>query len=159
MRGGPISQTVASFVVDAHPGLFVARVGCPRAPSAWPVSARALPFPLPLQLQLESLKHYCPAKALGIRSRIRIRECQECQTILRPARGEDDDDKVELVKEGKKVFFRGVAGTGKSLLVKCIKRVFATLRPCRWAVVAPTGTAACNVGGVTLRSLGGVGVP
>lgn len=68
----------------------------------------------------------------------------------------------ELVCSQKKsVFFTGSAGTGKSVLMRSI---IAELRkqyvrdPDRVAVTASTGLAACNIGGVTLHSFGGIGL-
>ncbi len=53
------------------------------------------------------------------------------------------------------------AGTGKSVLMR---EIIAELRkayvrePDRLAVTASTGLAACNIGGVTLHSFGGIGL-
>ncbi|TVY46714.1 ATP-dependent DNA helicase PIF1 [Lachnellula cervina] len=66
-----------------------------------------------------------------------------------------------VVSESKSVFFTGSAGTGKSVLMRAI---IADLRkkyikePDRVAVTASTGLAACNIGGVTLHSFGGIGL-
>jgi ATP-dependent DNA helicase PIF1 len=66
-----------------------------------------------------------------------------------------------VVGQGKSVFFTGSAGTGKSVLMRAI---IAELRkkfsrePDRVAVTASTGLAACNIGGVTLHSFGGIGL-
>jgi ATP-dependent DNA helicase PIF1 len=66
-----------------------------------------------------------------------------------------------VVKQQKSVFFTGSAGTGKSVLMRAI---IAELRkkyvkePDRIAVTASTGLAACNIGGVTLHSFGGIGL-
>lgn len=53
------------------------------------------------------------------------------------------------------------AGTGKSVLlrelIKNLRRKYATV-PDAVAVTASTGIAACNIGGVTLNSFGGVGL-
>ncbi|KAK8850592.1 hypothetical protein IAR55_004511 [Kwoniella newhampshirensis] len=66
-----------------------------------------------------------------------------------------------VVAEGKNIFFTGSAGTGKSVLlreiIKNLRRKFATA-PDAVAVTASTGIAACNIGGVTLHSFGGVGL-
>jgi len=75
----------------------------------------------------------------------------------------DEQRKVlDLVLDGgKSVFFTGSAGTGKSVLMR---EIIAVLRknfrqtPDRVAVTASTGLAACNVGGVTLHSFGGIGL-
>jgi ATP-dependent DNA helicase PIF1 len=66
-----------------------------------------------------------------------------------------------VVNKSKSVFFTGSAGTGKSVLMRSI---IAELRrkhssnPERIAVTASTGLAACNIGGVTLHSFGGIGL-
>jgi ATP-dependent DNA helicase PIF1 len=66
-----------------------------------------------------------------------------------------------VVNQSKSVFFTGSAGTGKSVLMRAI---IAELRKKykkevdRVAVTASTGLAACNVGGVTLHSFGGIGL-
>lgn len=66
-----------------------------------------------------------------------------------------------VVNQGKSVFFTGSAGTGKSVLMRAI---IADLRKKylresdRVAVTASTGLAACNIGGVTLHSFGGIGL-
>ncbi|TVY40252.1 ATP-dependent DNA helicase [Lachnellula occidentalis] len=66
-----------------------------------------------------------------------------------------------VISEAKSVFFTGSAGTGKSVLMRAI---IADLRkkyikePDRVAVTASTGLAACNIGGVTLHSFGGIGL-
>ncbi|CAL3969334.1 unnamed protein product [Diplocarpon coronariae] len=66
-----------------------------------------------------------------------------------------------VVNQNKSVFFTGSAGTGKSVLMRAI---IAELRkkyirePDRIAVTASTGLAACNIGGVTLHSFGGIGL-
>ena len=63
--------------------------------------------------------------------------------------------------ERKSVFFTGSAGTGKSVLLREIIKVLREKykrEPDRVAVTASTGLAACNVGGVTLHSFGGIGL-
>ncbi|WVQ70825.1 hypothetical protein IAR50_000347 [Cryptococcus sp. DSM 104548] len=74
----------------------------------------------------------------------------------------DEQKKVlMLVKEGKNIFYTGSAGTGKSVL---LREIITSLRskyvrtPEAVAVTASTGIAACNIGGVTLHSFGGVGL-
>ena len=64
-----------------------------------------------------------------------------------------------VVNQQKSIFFTGSAGTGKSVL---LRQIIQELRkkfirePDRLAVTASTGLAACNVGGVTLHSFGGI---
>ena len=63
----------------------------------------------------------------------------------------DDQQAVfDLVMSGKSVFFTGSAGTGKSFL---LKEILIALRAQerKFAVVAPTGVAANNVGGATIH--------
>jgi len=74
---------------------------------------------------------------------------------------EQERVKKLVVEQAKSVFFTGSAGTGKSVLMRSI---IADLRrkyikePDRVAVTASTGLAACNIGGVTLHSFGGIGL-
>ncbi|RDW88693.1 ATP-dependent DNA helicase PIF1 [Coleophoma cylindrospora] len=66
-----------------------------------------------------------------------------------------------VVNSGKSVFFTGSAGTGKSVLMRTIierLRKKYMREPDRVAVTASTGLAACNIGGVTLHSFGGIGL-
>lgn len=85
------------------------------------------------------------------------------QAAMAPITLSDEQQRVlELVvKQQKSVFFTGSAGTGKSVLMRAI---IAELRkkyvkePDRIAVTASTGLAACNIGGVTLHSFGGIGL-
>ena len=80
----------------------------------------------------------------------------------------DDDPKVELdgtqleavdyAVQGHNIFLTGVAGTGKSLVTQ---RIIASLRSSgkKVSVAASTGVAAVAIGGATLHSLAGSGVP
>ncbi|MDY0314274.1 MAG: AAA family ATPase, partial [Bacteroidales bacterium] len=67
---------------------------------------------------------------------------------------EDFDNKdLKLAEEyvlytNKNVFLTGKAGTGKTTFLKKIK----SISPKRMVVVAPTGVAAINAGGVTIHS-------
>ncbi|GAA6050730.1 hypothetical protein JCM3770_006598 [Rhodotorula araucariae] len=66
-----------------------------------------------------------------------------------------------VVDNDKNVFFTGSAGTGKSVL---LREIIASLkRKYRGntdavAVTASTGMAACNIGGTTIHSFGGIGL-
>ncbi|TQS36743.1 hypothetical protein Golomagni_02798 [Golovinomyces magnicellulatus] len=66
-----------------------------------------------------------------------------------------------VINHSKSVFFTGSAGTGKSVLMRAIiaelRKIYAR-EPDRVAVTASTGLAACNIGGVTLHSFGGIGL-
>jgi hypothetical protein len=64
---------------------------------------------------------------------------------------------------GRSIFFTGSAGTGKSFL---LRKLIADLQAKYEAlgkadavyVVAPTGIAACNIGGITIHSFAGIGI-
>ncbi|KAH7318843.1 PIF1-like helicase-domain-containing protein [Rhizoctonia solani] len=65
---------------------------------------------------------------------------------------------LDLVLQGKSVFFTGSAGTGKSVL---LRKIIQTLRERRTAgvqVTASTGIAAANIQGETLHAFAGVGL-
>ena len=62
---------------------------------------------------------------------------------------------VEMVRQGKSIFFTGCAGTGKSYLLKAI---VAVLNKDTTHVTALTGVAALNIGGKTLHSFAGIGL-
>lgn len=86
-------------------------------------------------------------------------------TVEKPANiflSAEQSNVLELVTQHKKsVFFTGSAGTGKSVLMRAIiaelRKVYKR-EPDRVAVTASTGLAACNIGGVTLHSFGGIGL-
>lgn len=61
---------------------------------------------------------------------------------------------LDLVCQGENCFVTGPAGTGKSHLVREIKKVLRGVYAC----VAPTGIAAVNLGGRTLNSWAGIGM-
>mmetsp|Transcript_5784 Transcript_5784/g.19673 ORF Transcript_5784/g.19673 Transcript_5784/m.19673 type:complete len:581 (-) Transcript_5784:639-2381(-) len=66
---------------------------------------------------------------------------------------------------GRNVFITGVAGTGKSFTLQRVIEALRSMYPKRdphnrtVAVCAPTGVSAINVGGTTLHSLAGCGIP
>jgi ATP-dependent DNA helicase PIF1 len=66
---------------------------------------------------------------------------------------------ISLLLQRKSVFFTGAAGTGKSFIVQILKDVLRYLGlEEKIAFTAPTGVAACNIGGVTIHSWSGVGI-
>ena len=64
---------------------------------------------------------------------------------------------LQLVLEGKNVFFTGPAGTGKSLVLEHVKYHLFKLNK-TYAITAPTGVAAAQLGGSTINSFSGVGL-
>jgi hypothetical protein len=62
------------------------------------------------------------------------------------------------VKKGNSVFFTGPAGTGKSVLLREIIKLFAPLPNEELAITASTGIAAVNIGGGTLHSFASIGL-
>ena len=84
------------------------------------------------------------------------------ETVAKVFLSDEQKSVLDLVSEkSKSVFFTGSAGTGKSVLLREIIKVFRQKHkrePDRVAVTASTGLAACNVGGVTLHSFAGIGL-
>lgn len=64
---------------------------------------------------------------------------------------------LHKVLSGKSLFYTGLAGTGKLVLLREIIKALRLQRP-GVAVTALTGLAACNIGGMTLHSFAGVGL-
>lgn len=70
---------------------------------------------------------------------------------------EKQEEVMEMVMEGKNVFITGVAGSGKSFLIKKIKE-WADDNGKNTAITAMTGVAASNINGSTLHYWGGIGL-
>jgi DNA replication protein DnaC len=66
---------------------------------------------------------------------------------------------LKAIASRKSVFYTGAAGTGKSFITGVLKKMLDHLNLTKkLAVTAPTGVAACNVGGMTIHSWAGVGL-
>jgi len=63
---------------------------------------------------------------------------------------------LSLVKQGHNVFFTGPAGSGKSLILKHMKRHLDSIGK-TYAITAPTGIASVLIGGQTIHSWSRVG--
>ncbi|KAI5957132.1 PIF1 [Candida jiufengensis] len=65
---------------------------------------------------------------------------------------------LQQVLRGVSLFYTGSAGTGKSVLLRSIIKALREKHGTGVAVTASTGLAACNIGGTTLHSFGGIGL-
>ena len=65
---------------------------------------------------------------------------------------------LQRVLLGISLFYTGSAGTGKSVLLRSIIKALRQKYKTGVAVTASTGLAACNIGGITLHSFGGIGL-
>lgn len=71
----------------------------------------------------------------------------------------EQENVIELAKQGHNMFYTGSAGTGKSVLLReLIKTLKEMHGPEKVAVTASTGLAACNIGGITVHSFAGIGL-
>lgn len=76
--------------------------------------------------------------------------------------GREQRQALDMVKNGKSIFFTGSAGSGKSVLLReIISYLRFTAKQRGWdnhsiAVTASTGIAAINIGGCTLHSWSGI---
>ncbi|KAG7359861.1 PIF1-like helicase [Nitzschia inconspicua] len=68
---------------------------------------------------------------------------------------------LEYIKRGQNVFVTGVAGTGKSLVLKKALEYLSRkhFKPNRFVALAPTGSTAIALEGQTLHSFAGIGIP
>ena len=69
---------------------------------------------------------------------------------------------LDLIKDGKNVFVTGVAGTGKSLVLRKVLEYFQDNcygQKNTFVAVAPTGPTALALGGQTIHSFAGIGIP
>lgn len=72
---------------------------------------------------------------------------------------EEQKGVLELVMQGKSLFFTGAAGTGKSVLLREIIKQLKKKYPAEFmGVTASTGLAALNIGGETLHRFSGIGL-
>jgi len=70
---------------------------------------------------------------------------------------EKQQEAVDSVMSGDNILLTGSAGTGKSFTVKYIIDVLKTNKK-KYALTAPTGTAAIIIGGMTIHSFMGIGL-
>jgi ATP-dependent DNA helicase PIF1 len=86
-----------------------------------------------------------------------------------PEAKEEEDDEIEVsesqmralraIASRKSVFYTGAAGTGKSFITGVLKKILREKGMMdKLAITAPTGVAACNVGGMTIHSWSGIGL-
>ncbi|VEU34803.1 unnamed protein product [Pseudo-nitzschia multistriata] len=67
---------------------------------------------------------------------------------------------LKLITEGRNVFVTGVAGTGKSLVLrKTLEYVQEVYEPNEYVAMAPTGSTAIALEGQTVHSFAGIGIP
>ncbi|XP_062014820.1 ATP-dependent DNA helicase PIF1-like [Rosa rugosa] len=94
------------------------------------------------------------------------------KTRYKPKKGEVENTKTKIqwtdeqkqvisaISKGKSVFITGSAGTGKTILVHHIIKLLKKQHGAsKVFVTAPTGVAACAIGGQTLHSFAGIGYP
>ena len=73
---------------------------------------------------------------------------------------EEQKQAMEFIRQGHNVFLTGVAGTGKSLVLRSALDYFSNnLRANQFVAVAPTGAAAVAVEGQTIHSFASIGIP
>lgn len=136
-------------------------------PHSSPVSGSILPQPSPLREKnpFNQTRNIHTSNAALIRSYPTLQLATQANLggaakNVRPIILSNEQEYVlQLAKQGCSLFFTGSAGTGKSVLLKSIIKVFKQqFLPGEVAVTASTGLAACNIGGITVHSFAGVGL-
>ena len=157
-KGHPSGMSAAMASANAKASATPAKAG-PKAP--WNMSASAMKAEQQKfrqkANQSKKIKDLDPDDAASVKGRKSNRKGAKPITL-----SEEQSKVLALVTEAKKsVFFTGSAGTGKSVLMReiisAMRNKFAKEAD-RVAVTASTGLAACNIGGVTLHSFGGIGL-
>lgn len=88
----------------------------------------------------------CPALDLYL---VKVRSCAEKFDLC------DEQTKLlEAIAVGDNIFFTGAAGTGKSRVLEALADFFSNINVAA-KIVAPTGIAALNVGGITIHVYAG----
>jgi len=79
----------------------------------------------------------------------------EVYSDLKIELSKQQEDVVESFKNGKNIFLTGMAGSGKSTIIKYLIN-YCEMHDINHAIVAPTGCAAILVGGYTIHSFFGI---
>lgn len=144
-------------------------VAIPRGGIAFQAPATIKSEPMEYEIPLVPTETLCPLKldpdsvpeiAPSTPTEPEVLHTQEPEIRL----SEEQQAVIEMIQNGKSVFFTGQAGTGKSVLLREIIRVCKDRQTrCGFgektlAITASTGLAAVNIGGVTLHSWAGIGL-
>ena len=105
-----------------------------------------------IQEQLDKNKDK-PVKKIAIKDNV-IEETKETKEIVLIGK---QNEALEAFKNKKNIFLTGVAGSGKSVTIKCIID-YCLAEGINFGVTATTGTAAFLIGGKTLHSYLGIGL-
>lgn len=137
--------------------------------SSSPGSSQSQPQPPPQSLQQNKPMIEVEGKAVPIELSREAHDLSHTEEITDEIRNKPEtmlspEQKavLHLVIEGRQnIFFTGAAGTGKSVLLRCIidhlKKRYQR-QPDSVAITATTGIAACNIGGTTVHSFAGIGL-
>ncbi|KAG7725322.1 hypothetical protein KL933_004336 [Ogataea haglerorum] len=109
---------------------------------------------LELLTQKESL--FADVKRKNFANEVKEPEVKRVQAVTL---SEEQNQVIELARQGHNLFYTGSAGTGKSLLLRSLIKSLKKQHPLgSVGVTASTGLAACNIGGQTLHSFTGIGL-
>jgi predicted ATPase with chaperone activity len=97
-----------------------------------------------------------PKKPITTKKTGKEKKIDICETITL---SQSQMQVLQAIADGKSVFFTGAAGSGKSFILRILQDLFnqANQRE-KIAFTAPTGVAACNIGGRTINSWAGIGL-
>jgi hypothetical protein len=112
----------------------------------------------PTKGNIKSSKKFLPPKAPEKRKTLEDLELDEIDNDP-ISLSSKQYDVIEAILNQQSVFFTGAAGTGKSFILHLLRNLSIQLGISEKVVfTAPTGLAACNIGGLTIHSWAGIGL-
>ena len=101
-----------------------------------------------------------PLSSSSSSEKIRSNDDNNDSTVDESMLSDEQAQALNCIREGRNVFVTGVAGTGKSLVLKkALEYIEKNYADDEYVAVAPTGSTAIALEGQTMHSFAGIGIP